>query len=80
MSKETIVFITGILLLFIPFLGVPLLWREYAVASLGVLLTFVGYALRRGLYLKHIEREGGERATDSFVETTEQLFPDNTLQ
>ena len=56
------------------------MWREYAVAALGVLLTFVGYALRRGLYLKHIERVGGERATDSFVETTDKLFDESTLQ
>ena len=80
MSKETIVFISGILLIIVPFLGVPLMWREYAVAALGVLLTFVGYALRRGLYLKHIERVGGERATDSFVETTDKLFDEVTLQ
>jgi uncharacterized membrane protein len=74
MSKETIVFISGILLIIVPFLGVPLAWREYVIAALGVLLTFIGYALRRGLYLKHIEREDGERATDSFVETTDKLF------
>ncbi len=80
MSKETIVFISGILLIIVPFLGVPLKWREYVIAALGVLLTFIGYALRRGLYLKHIERDGGERATDSFVETTDKLFSDSTLQ
>ncbi len=80
MSKETIVFISGILLIIVPFLGVPQVWREYVIAAIGVLLTFIGYALRRGLYLKHIEREGGERATDSFVETTDKLFDDGTLQ
>ena len=80
MSKETIVFISGILLIIVPFLGVPLVWREYTIAALGVLLTFIGYALRRGLYLKYIERSDGERATDSFVETTDKLFDDGTLQ
>ncbi len=63
-----------------PFLGVPLAWRTYIVVSLGILLVFVGYAQRRIMYLKHIERDGGERATDSFVETTDKLFDDGTLQ
>ena len=79
MSKETIVFISGILLVVVPFLGVPLAWRTYAIVSLGVLLVFVGYAQRRSVYLKHIERETGERATDSFVETTDKLFDEGTL-
>ncbi len=74
MSKETIVFVGGLLLIVVPFLGIPLAWREYMVAAMGVLFTFVGYALRRGVYLKHIERDDGERATDSFVETTDKLF------
>ncbi len=80
MSKETIVFISGVLLIIVPFLGIPLQWREYVIAALGVLLIFIGYALRRGMYLRHIEREGGERATDSFVETTNKLFDDGTVQ
>jgi uncharacterized membrane protein len=79
-SKETIVFISGILLIIVPFLGIPLAWRAYAIAALGVLLVFVGYAQRRAVYLKQIERDSGERATDSFVETTDKLFDDNKLQ
>ena len=80
MSKETIVFISGIILTIVPFLGIPLAWRAYAIAALGVLLVFVGYAQRRSLYLKQIERGSGERGTDSFVETTDKLFDDSTIQ
>jgi hypothetical protein len=79
-SKETIVFISGILLIVVPFLGVPSAWRTYTIVVLGVLLVFVGYAQRRSVYLKQIEREGGERVGDSFVETTDKLFDDSTLQ
>ncbi len=80
MSKETIVFISGILLIVVPFLGVPSAWRTYTIVAIGVLLVFVGYAQRRSVYSKHIEREGGERVGDSFVETTDKLFDDSTLQ
>lgn len=74
MSKETIVFLLGIFLTIIPFLGVPLEWRQYATLGVGILLIFVGYALRRAVYLRRLERGDGERGTDTFLETTERLF------
>ncbi len=80
MTKETIVFFTGILLVLIPFLGVPEAWRQYLVASFGVLLILIGYILRRRVYLSGIDKGNGERGTDSFVETTEPLFKETELQ
>ncbi len=74
MSKETLVFFTGILLMIVPFLGIPEQWRIGIVVFLGAVLILTGYGLRRTVYLRHIERGNGERATDSFVETTEKLF------
>ena len=74
MSKETIVFISGIVLMITPFLGVPSEWRQYAVAFVGAILILVGYSLRRRAYLRMIELGNGERGNDSFVETTEKLF------
>ena len=74
MSKETLVFLFGVALLVIPFLGVPEEWRQYFIVVIGALLVFVGYALRRAAFLRRIERQDGERASDSFVETTETLF------
>lgn len=74
MSKETLVFLFGVLLLIIPFLGIPEEWRQYLVAAVGAILVFVGYGLRRAIFLRRIEKANGERATDSFVETTEVLF------
>jgi hypothetical protein len=79
-SKETFVFIAGFLLTIIPFLGIPLQWRQYAIFGIGVLLIFIGYLLRRQVFLARIDRGDGERATDSFVESTEKLFEDNTVQ
>lgn len=80
MTKETLVFVTGMLLTLIPFLGIPEAWRQYAVAGLGFVLILIGYALRRAVYLAKIDKGNGERGTDSFVETTEPLFKDSELQ
>jgi hypothetical protein len=76
MSKETLVFLLGIFLTLVPFLGVPEAWRQYAIAAIGAVLVLIGYMLRRSLYLARIDRGNGERGTDSFVETTEPLFQD----
>ncbi len=74
MSKETLVFFAGIVLTLVPFLGVPEKWKQYAIVSLGVILILVGYMLRRSVYFARIDQGNGERADDSFVETTKQLF------
>lgn len=80
MSKETLVFIFGILLTIVPFLGVPMQWRQYTIFGVGVILILVGYSLRRQVYLSLLDRGNGERGNDSFVETTEQLFDERTLE
>ncbi len=80
MTKETLVFVAGILLVLLPFLGVPEAWRQYTVAGLGIILLLIGYALRRGVYFAKIDKGNGERGTDSFVETTEPLFSEADLK
>jgi len=64
----------------LPFLGLPELWKQYAIATIGAILIIVGYVLRRALYLERIDKGNGERGTDSFVETTKQLFDERELQ
>ncbi|MFM2381483.1 MAG: hypothetical protein RLZZ76_250 [Candidatus Parcubacteria bacterium] len=68
MSKESLVFTLGLLLLIIPHLGVPETWKTYFFIFSGVLLVVAGYRLRRASYLRSIEKEHGVRSTDSFVE------------
>jgi heme/copper-type cytochrome/quinol oxidase subunit 4 len=80
MTKETLVFIFGILLTILPFLGIPEEWRYYGVSAIGVILIFIGYSLRHLVYLSRIDKGNGERATDSFVETTEQLWSTDGLK
>jgi len=78
--KETIVFVSGLLLTIIPFTGVPEVWRQNAVLGIGILLVLIGYALRRNVYLREIDHGNGERGTDSFVETTETLFEERAVE
>jgi hypothetical protein len=80
MSKETLVFISGILLTIVPFLGVPESWRQYAILALGVILILIGYFLRRNLYLSKLDRGNGERGSETFIETTEVLFDEGKLK
>lgn len=80
MTKETTVFVCGIMLTIVPFLGIPSLYKVVLTVGLGVILTLTGYALRRARFLITIDRGNGERAADSFVETTEPLFDERTLQ
>jgi hypothetical protein len=68
MSRESIVFTAGILLLVIPHLGIPESWKVYFYIIAGVVLVVAGYSLRRSAYLRSIQKENGERSTDSFVE------------
>lgn len=80
MTKETFVFVAGLALTLIPFIGVPLEWRQYTIFGIGIILLVIGYILRRDRFLNQIDRGDGERATDSFVETTEKLFDDSSVK
>ncbi len=68
MSKETLVFVIGFLVLVNPFLGLPREYKEWVLIGCGILLMIVGYLLRRYAFLKSIEHESGERRSDVFVE------------
>ena len=72
MSRESIVFILGILVVIVPYLGVPEQWKLYFFVAAGVLLMVIGYSLRRASYLRSLEHQEGERRADSFVEHEHQ--------
>lgn len=74
MSKGTLTFLLGILLVVLPYLGIPSTWKQYAYVGLGIILILLGYALRRAQYFREIDRGNGERGSDTFVETTQNLF------
>jgi hypothetical protein len=72
MSRESIVFISGVLILIVPHLGIPEDWKVYFLVAIGIILTITGYSLRRSSYLRSIQKDNGERHADSFVEHTQQ--------
>ncbi len=68
MSRESLVFLSGLLLAVLPFLGVPSEWKRYGYISLGIILIALGYSLRRKAFLRSIETAPGEHRAEAFVE------------
>lgn len=68
MTRESVVFVLGVLVIILPHLGIPAQWKLYGLTGAGVLLMIIGYNLRRAAYLRSIEHTEGERRADSFVE------------
>lgn len=68
MSRESIVFLLGIILFISPYLGVPMQWKVWLYTGAGLILIWCGYSLRRTAYLRSLERANGERTADSFAE------------
>ena len=80
MTKGTFVFLLGVVLIMMPYLGIPSTWKQYLYIGLGVLLILVGYAIRRARYLSDIDRGNGERGGETFVETTQNLFAEPKVE
>lgn len=74
MSRESLVLLLGIVVFFVPSLGIPELWKEYTLMGAGILLLILGFLLRRSAFLRKLERGNGERANDSFVESQPLQF------
>lgn len=70
MKRETLVFFLGLVILLMPFMGIPSAWKQLAYAGVGLVLILLGYQLRRAAYVRSIERDNGERATDAYVESS----------
>jgi hypothetical protein len=74
MTKGTFVFVLGMFLIVLPYLGLPSAWKQFIYVGLGILLLMIGYAIRRAQYFHEIDLGNGERGGDTFVETTQNLF------
>lgn len=68
MSREATVCVLGLMVMLIPFLGLPTLYKERALLLVGIGVVLLGYSLRRRAFLREIERADGERVADSFSE------------
>lgn len=76
MTKGTLVFFLGVLLIVVPYLGIPQWWKQSLYVGFGIILLLVGYLLHRMQYLNDIDRGNGERGGETFVESTPPLFSD----
>jgi len=75
MSRESLVFVLGFLVFLVQFLGIPQDWKEIFFLGAGVALMVLGFILRRVAFLRSIENESGERASDAFAESVQQKEP-----
>jgi hypothetical protein len=80
MRKTLLVCLIGFICITLPYLGVPEIVRLYITTGVGVFLVLLGYMLLRDEILRRSDMGNGERGSDSFVETTEPLFKEHTLQ
>jgi hypothetical protein len=69
MSRESLVFVFGLLTFLIPFLGLPRDFKEIGLLVIGGSLMLLGVMLRRSAYLRSIEKSSGERQADEFTES-----------
>lgn len=68
MSRESLVVFAGIIVVSLPYLGIPEVWKLYLMIGFGSVLIIVGYSLRRTAYQRRLERINNERGSDSFTE------------
>lgn len=76
MRKETLVGLIGLLLILLPYVGIPDDWKRWLTVVFGAGLLLLGYLLLRDRFYYEADLGNGERGTDTFVETTGTLFKD----
>jgi hypothetical protein len=69
MSRESFVFVLGLIVFLTSFLGVLWSTKKIVFIICGAVLMVVGYSLRRAAFLRSIDTGAGERASDAFVES-----------
>ncbi len=74
MSRESLVFLLGLLIFLTPLMGIPPAWKDYLMLFIGALLVMLGLSLRRSAYYQKISKGNGETGTDSFLESEPSLM------
>lgn len=69
MSRESLIFLIGLVIFLMPFTGFPNEWKEIVYMAAGILLLLLGYSLRRTAFLRSIDDGQGGRRSDMFVES-----------
>jgi hypothetical protein len=74
MHKATLIGLLGLLLVVLPFLGVPEAWQLYGTVGSGGLLVVLSYLSIRDQIYYESDMGNGERGNESYLETTDSLF------
>jgi len=74
MNKATLIGLLGLVLIVLPFLGIPETWQRYGTSGAGIILLILGYLLIRDKVYADTDMGNGERGNESYIETTESLF------
>ena len=69
MSRESLIVLLGLAVIFVPHVGIPSDWKMYGTSVAGALLVLVGYSLRRSAFRRRLERSEREYGADSFLES-----------
>lgn len=80
MKRESLVFFFGVLVIVMPFLGIPNAWKRIGLVGIGAFLIIIGYQLRRLSFLRSIEHTDGERKAEAFVENTHRAAASSPMQ
>lgn len=73
MKRETTLITLGILIIITPFLGIPWLWKTYALVFFGLCITILSFLLRYSARQRMLEHG---RKTDTFEENGYAQFED----
>ena len=68
MSRESLIFVLGFIVLATPFLGIPRNVKDILIIIVGAFVMFLGFLLRRAAFMRSIENGFGERHDETFAE------------
>jgi hypothetical protein len=53
MKKETLLIVLGVLVVLVPFFGIPGDWKKYTLIALGSIVVLIGVLMRYGLHAQN---------------------------
>ena len=74
MNKASLTGLLGLILVTLPFLGIPDQWKVYGTAGAGAIIAVLSYLIIRDRILASMDMGNGERGNESYVESTQSLF------
>ena len=74
MNKAGFTGLLGLMLVVLPFLGIPDEWKVYGTVGAGAIIAILSYLIIRDRILRDMDMGNGERGNESYVESTQSLF------